>query len=97
MDSFSKEMSQYSVNKSQYAVEHEGLVRDAWDEVNLCSCCNFGNIIDYRDVHNMDNAQLGINSLQPNKLLVIASTKIIGSRDLHVPVSMPAVWRIFLV
>jgi len=75
-------------NKSQYAVEHEGLVRDAWDDINKGPCCNSGYINDYLDA-GMDNVQLGIHSLHPNKLLVIASNQIIGSRDVHVPFSMP--------
>ena len=69
-------------------MEHEGLVRDAWDEVNGCPCCKTGYINDYLDA-DMDNVQLGIHSLQPNKLLVIAAKQIIGAREIHVPFSMP--------
>ena len=69
-------------------MEHEGLVRDAWDDINKGPCCNSGYINDYLDA-SMDNVQLGIHSLHPNKLLVIASKQIIGSRDVHVPFSMP--------
>jgi len=75
-------------NQSQYAVEHEGLIRDAWDEVNERPCCNSGYINDYHDA-SKDNVQLGIHPLHPNKLLVIATKVILGSRDLPVPFSMP--------
>ena len=62
-------------HKSQYAVEHGGLVRDAWDPVFQQPCCKTGYINDYHDAAK-DNVILGIHPLQPNKLLVIASKEI---------------------
>ena len=53
-------------NKSQYAVEHEGHLRDTWDEINEYSCCNSGYINDYHDL-TMDDVRLGIHPLQPTK------------------------------
>ena len=75
-------------HQSAYAVEHNGLVRDAWDPINRRPCCKVASANDCMD-KDKDNAKLGINENFPLTLLMIATTDIPGTLEHPVPIYLP--------
>jgi hypothetical protein len=75
-------------HRSAYAVEHNGLVRDAWNPDLNKPCCKLAYSNDSMDL-TKDNATLGVNPNFPMSLLFIA-TKDINADPAHtLPIYLP--------
>jgi len=75
-------------HQSAYAVEHNGLVRDAWNPELQKPCCNTAYSNDPMDA-NKDNATLAINPNFPMTLLLIATKDIDASPTTPLPIYLP--------
>jgi len=78
----------HHTNTSHYAVQHGGLVRDAWDPINLRPCCNTAYANDIMD-STKDNATFSVHDLYPDKLLMVATRDIAGSMSDPGPIYLP--------
>jgi hypothetical protein len=75
-------------HKSAYAVEHNGLVRDAWNPELNQPCCKLAYSNDAMD-STKDNATLGVNSNFPMTLLFIATKDINADPTNELPINLP--------
>ena len=75
-------------HRSAYAVEHNGLVRDAWNPVLKKPCCKLGYSNDSMDP-TKDNATLGVNPNFPMTLLFIATRDIDADPTNTLPIYLP--------
>ena len=75
-------------HSSEYAIEYEGLVRDAWDPILRKPCCKVAQANDACDA-TKDNATLGINPNFPMTLLMLASKDIPGQQTSPTPIYLP--------
>ena len=60
---------------SDYAIEYDGLVRDAWDPVNAKPANDFGYLYDPLD-DSRDNVTLAIHPLYPSLLLLVLTRDV---------------------
>jgi len=74
-------------HRSAYAVEHNGLVRDAWNPDLNKPCCKLAYSNDSMDP-NKDNATLGVNPNFPMSLLFIATQDIDADPANTLPLSI---------
>jgi hypothetical protein len=75
-------------HRSAYAVEHNGLVRDAWNPDLNKPCCKLAYSNDSMDP-NKDNATLGVNPNFPMSLLFIATQDIEADPANPLPIYLP--------
>jgi len=75
-------------HRSAYAVEHNGLVRDAWNPDLNKPCCKLAYSNDSMDP-NKDNATLGVNPNFPMSLLFIATQDIDADPANPLPIYLP--------
>ena len=75
---------QNAANRSEYAVQHEGLFRDAYDTATGKPCCKVAYANDALDI-TKDNLELYIHNLFPDRLVVRTTKKIAANSWGYMP------------